>query len=100
MPKTVSKTRSTTGTTKSQPAQGDVAPKSSVATPKLAEGASCWIFCVTGKGTSGWMSWVQEEGRWVPLRASETSFISAVAAIEPELMRVAFPHRTTQKKAI
>lgn len=46
------------------------------------------------------MSWVQEDGAWVPLRASETSFISAVAAIEPELMRVAFPHRATQKKAI
>lgn len=58
-----------------------------------------WNFKVTGRGTSGWMSWVKEGVKWVPLRASETSFISAVAAIEPELMRLAFPHRATQRKA-
>jgi hypothetical protein len=46
------------------------------------------------------MSWVKEAGKWVQLRASETSFVSAVAAIEPEIMRLAFPHRATQRKAI
>lgn len=59
-----------------------------------------WEFKVTGRGTSGWMSWVKEGGSWVKLRASETSFISAIAAIEPEIMRLAFPHRATKKKAI
>ncbi len=59
-----------------------------------------WEFKVTGRGTSGWMSWVKEGKSWVPLRASETSFVSAVAAIEPEIMRLAFPHRATKKKAL
>lgn len=56
-----------------------------------------WEFKVTGRGTSGWMSWVKEKGKWVQLRASETSFISAVAAIEPEIMRLAFPHKAGKK---
>ncbi len=59
-----------------------------------------WEFKVSGRGTSGWMSWVKEGSKWVKLRASETSFVSAVAAIEPEIMRLAFPHRATQRKAI
>jgi len=45
------------------------------------------------------MAWVKENGQWVQLRPSNTSFISAVAAIEPELMRLAFPHRTTERKS-
>ncbi len=85
--KTVSKTRSIPATDP-KAATLEVSPVSS------------WEFKVTGRGTSGWMSWVKEKGKWAPLRASETSFISAVAAIEPELMRLAFPHRATQKKAI
>ena len=59
-----------------------------------------WEFKIRGRGTSGWMSYVKEAGEWVQLRASDTSFISAVSAIEPEVMRLAFPHRTTGKKAI
>ena len=61
---------------------------------------SSWEFKITGRGTSGWMSWVKEGKTWVQLRASETSFVSAVAAIEPEIMRLAFPHKTTGRKAI
>lgn len=97
MPKTVSKARPTTDTKKSQPAQGDIAPKSSAAIVESQKGNE-WHFKVTGQGTSGWMSWVMENDAWVPLRASNTSFISAVAAIEPELMRLAFPHRATARK--
>lgn len=59
-----------------------------------------WEFKIRGRGTSGWMSYVKEDGEWVPLRASDTSFISAVSAMEPEVMRLAFPHRTTARKAI
>lgn len=59
-----------------------------------------WEFKVTGRGTSGWMSWVKEGSTWCQLRASETSFVSAIAAIEPEIMRLAFPHRATTRKAI
>lgn len=44
------------------------------------------------------MSWVKEGGKWAPLRASETSFVSAIAAIEPEIMRLAFPHKVTAKR--
>lgn len=57
-----------------------------------------WHFKVTGRGTSGWMSWVKEGETWVPLRASETSFLSAITAIEPEIMRLAFPHSSTQRR--
>jgi hypothetical protein len=57
----------------------------------------CWELKITGSGTSNWMSWVKEKGKWVQLRPSETSFISAVAAIEPEIMRLAFPHYTGRK---
>ncbi len=57
-----------------------------------------WTFKITGRGTSGWMSWVKEGESWVKLRPSETSFISAVAAIEPEVMRLAFPHTVTKRK--
>lgn len=53
-----------------------------------------------GRGTSEWMSFVKEKGEWIPLRASNTSFISAVAAVEPEMMRLAFPHTVTGRKAI
>ena len=87
MVKTVSKTRSTTA----------IKPSPRVATPESHEGNE-WNFKITGKGTSGWMSWVQEHGAWVQLRPSNTSFISAVAAIEPEVMRLAFPHRATERK--
>ena len=87
--KTLSKTRSP-----------NITPvtSSKVVTPEYQ--GSCWEFRITGRGTSGWMSWVKEKGKWVKLRASETSFVSAVAAIEPEIMRLAFPHSTTQRKAI
>lgn len=84
MAKTVSKTRSTT----------DIKSSPGIATPEGNE----WHFKITGRGTSGWMSWVSENGAWVQLRPSNTSFISAVAAIEPEVMRLAFPHRTTERK--
>jgi hypothetical protein len=57
-----------------------------------------WHFKITGRGSSGWMAWVLEYGTWVQLRPSNTSFISAVAAIEPELMRLAFPHKMTERK--
>lgn len=87
-PKTVSKTRSTTTTS---------ATKAKAA---ILDHGYSWEFKITGRGTSGWMSWVKEGGRWVALRASETSFVSAVAAIEPEIMRLAFPHRATTRKAI
>lgn len=45
------------------------------------------------------MSYVKEGERWVQLRPSDTSFLSAVTAIEPEMMRKAFPHtgRTRQQ---
>jgi hypothetical protein len=45
------------------------------------------------------MSYVKEDGKWVQLRPSDTSFLSAVTAIEPEVMRKAFPHtnRTRQQ---
>ena len=92
--KTASKTRSTTTLS---------ATKAKVATPEVQNGKSpiqAWEFKVTGRGTSGWMSWVKEGGKWVQLRASETSFVSAVAAIEPEIMRLAFPLKVTQRKAI
>jgi hypothetical protein len=96
MPKTVSRTHLQRG--------GQVA-KSQSATSKftgnvgtIPEDSKEWNFKITGKGTSGWMSWVQENGVWVPLRQSNTSFISAVAAIEPELMRLAFPHKATERK--
>lgn len=89
--KTVSKTRSTTIS---------AAIKAKVDIPETLKPTNEWIFKVTGRGTSGWMSWVKEGSRWVPLRASETSFVSAIAAIEPEIMRLAFPHRATNKKAI
>src|SRR5580693_5324390 len=58
-----------------------------------------WHFKVTGRGTSGWMSWVKEGEKWVPLRQSETSFLSAVTAIEPEIMRLAFPHTNIRRGA-
>lgn len=89
--KTVSKTRSTTTSS---------ATKAKVDIPEKLNPVQSWEFKVTGRGTSGWMSWVKEAGKWVQLRASETSFVSAVAAIEPEIMRLAFPHRATQRKAI
>jgi hypothetical protein len=57
-----------------------------------------WEFKIGGRGTSGWMSYVKENGAWLQLRPSETSFISAVAAIEPEVMRLAFPHTVTARK--
>lgn len=69
------------------------------ATPEKSP-AREWEFKIRGRGTSGWMSYVKEEGQWVQLRASETSFISAVAAVEPEVMRLAFPHTVTKRKAI
>jgi hypothetical protein len=43
------------------------------------------------------MSFVKDNGEWLPLRQSATSFISAVTAIEPEVLRRAFPH-TERKK--
>lgn len=88
--KTALKTRSTTisSVTKAKAATSEINPVNS------------WEFKVTGRGTSGWMSWVKEGSKWVQLRASETSFVSAVAAIEPEIMRLAFPHRATTRKAI
>ena len=100
--KTVSRTRSTTISS---------ATKAKVATPNPeSQYGNEWMFKITGRGTSGWMSWVWEDpdrglpdrgvGQWVKLRSSNTSFISAVAAIEPELMRLAFPHHTTKRKAI
>lgn len=91
--KTVSKTRSMTTSS---------AIKAKAATPEASapKPVNSWEFKVTGRGTSGWMSWVKEGSRWVPLRASETSFVSAIAAIEPEIMRLAFPHNTTKRKAI
>ena len=93
--KTALKTRSTTISS---------ATKAKVAIPDpVPSGKSpiqSWEFKVTGRGTSGWMSWVKEGSKWVQLRASETSFVSAVAAIEPEIMRLAFPHRATTRKAI
>ena len=57
-----------------------------------------WEFKIRGRGTSGWLSFVKEGDEWVPLRPSETSFISAVAAIEPEVMRLAFPHTMTERR--
>ncbi len=58
-----------------------------------------WEFKIRGRGTSGWMSYVKEGGKWIQLRPSDTSFLSAVTAIEPEMMRKAFPHtgRTRQQ---
>lgn len=38
------------------------------------------------------MSYVKIDDAWVPLRQSDTSFISAITAIEPEVLRLAFPH--------
>lgn len=55
-------------------------------------------FKIEGGGTSDWMSFVKENGKWVKLRPSDTSFISAVTAIEPEVMRLAFPHTITNRK--
>lgn len=72
--------------------------RAKVATPELNP-IHEWEFKITGRGTSGWMSWVKENGQWVKLRPSETSFISAVAAIEPEVMRLAFPHSSTERKS-
>ena len=74
-----------------------IATSPKVATPEPHDGSE-WLFKITGRGTSGWMSWVMEDGQWVQLRPSNTSFISAVAAIEPEVMRLAFPHRVTERK--
>lgn len=91
--KTLSRTRSTT--TSSATKVRDVTNSEPELNP-----VNSWEFKVTGRGTSGWMSWVREGSKWVPLRASETSFISAASAIEPELMRLAFPHHTTKRKAI
>jgi hypothetical protein len=87
--KTASKTRSpnTSSATKPKAATPEINPVNS------------WEFKVTGRGTSGWMSWVKEGSSWIPLRASETSFVSAVAALEPEIMRLAFPHKVTARKA-
>ncbi len=88
--KTVSKTRSpiTSSVTKAKVVTRELNPINS------------WEFKITGRGTSGWLSFVKEGDVWVPLRASETSFVSAVAAIEPEIMRLAFPHKATTRKAI
>lgn len=90
-PKTVSKIPSPTDTPKA-------ALPSPSATPERSP-IQEWEFKITGRGTSGWMSWVKENGAWVQLRPSETSFISAVSAIEPEVMRLAFPHHATTRKA-
>ncbi len=89
--KTVSRTRSTT-------TSSAISPKVDI--PETLNPINSWEFKVTGRGTSGWMSWVKEKGKWVPLRASETSFVSAVAAIEPEIMRLAFPHKAGARKGI
>ena len=91
-PRTVSKTRSTTISPATK-APVDIPEEHSILNP-----VNSWEFKVTGRGTSGWMSWVKEKGKWAPLRQSETSFVSAVAAIEPEIMRLAFPHHTGRKK--
>jgi hypothetical protein len=65
------------------------------ATPELNP-VKEWEFKIRGRGTSGWMSFVKDNGEWLPLRQSDTSFISAVTAIEPEVLRRAFPH--TERK--
>lgn len=92
-----------------RPKKNVIAPdalKTAVVTPK-PNAPNEWVFKITGRGTSGWMSWVWEDhswqgcvcpGLWVKLRPSETSFISVVAAIEPEVMRLAFPHTVTKRK--
>jgi hypothetical protein len=86
--KTASKTHSTTISP---------ATKAKADTPERSP-VQEWEFKIRGRGTSGWMSFVKEDGEWIPLRQSETSFISAVAAIEPEVMRVAFPHSVTRRR--
>lgn len=93
MPKTVSRARLQKGGQVEKPANAIREE-----TQHESHEGNEWHFKITGRGTSGWMSWVQEGGAWVQLRASNTSFISAVAAIEPEVMRLAFPHRTTERK--
>ena len=71
------------------------AATAAVVTPELNP-VQEWEFKIRGRGTSGWMSYVKEGQDWVPLRQSETSFLSAVTAIEPEVMRLAFPHTATR----
>jgi hypothetical protein len=55
---------------------------------------------IEGGGTSDWMAYIKEGGKWVKLRPSDTSFQSAVSAVEPEVMRLAFPHTMTKRKAL
>jgi hypothetical protein len=93
MPKTVSKIRLQKGG--QVPKQGNAIREETQYEP---QDGNEWHFKITGKGTSGWMSWVQEGSTWVQLRQSNTSFISAIAAIEPEVMRLAFPHKVTARK--
>ncbi len=103
-PKTATKTRSPKGTlqdaSRERLATDEALRESQWRFENTSPMDSCWDFRITGRGTSGWMSWVKDGGRWVPLRASDTSFVSAVAAIEPEIMRLAFPHKAGARKGI
>jgi hypothetical protein len=60
-----------------------------------------FYFKVVGSGTSGWMSYAKDgkNGEWYSLRPSNTSFLSASTAIEPELNRLAYPHYTKKQES-
>jgi hypothetical protein len=44
------------------------------------------------KGNNAWMAMVQEDGKWVALRPSKTTFESVQSSLFDEAVHWAFPH--------